>query len=324
MKITVVGAGNVGATVAQVLANRELANEIWLVDIAEGIAKGKALDMYESMPIFASSSKIYGTSDYAPTADSDIVVITAGLARRPGMTRDDLLIKNATIVSGCAENAYKYSPNAIFIVVSNPLDVMTYVTLRKTNLPKNKVIGMAGILDTARYRSFISMELGVSVKDISALVLGGHGDTMVPLPRYTTVAGIPITELLSPEKIHAIVDRAAKGGIEIVNYLQTGSAYYAPGTAAVEIVESIVKDQNRILPCTVLLDGEYGFNDVCIGVPVILGKEGIKEVIELKLNEDEMNLFKASADHVKQTIAQAMELIGMFSRYSDVSEHDID
>ena len=324
MKITVVGAGNVGATVAQVLANRELANEIWLVDIAEGVAKGKALDMYESMPIYASSSKIYGTSDYAPTAGSDIVVITAGLARRPGMTRDDLLIKNATIVSECAENAFKYSPNAIFIVVSNPLDVMTYVTLKKTDLPKNKVIGMAGILDTARYRSFIAMELNVSVKDVNALVLGGHGDTMVPLPRYTTVAGIPITELISEERMNAIVERAAKGGIEIVNYLQTGSAYYAPGTAAVEMVEAIVKDQNRILPCTVLLDGEYGFNDVCIGVPVILGKDGVKEVIELKLNEDEMTLFKNSAEHVKTTIVQAMELIGAFTRYHDNAEHDID
>ena len=324
MKITVVGAGNVGATVAQVLANRELANEIWLVDIAEGVAKGKALDMYESMPIYASSSKIYGTSDYAPTAGSDIVVITAGLARRPGMTRDDLLIKNATIVSECAENAFKYSPNAIFIVVSNPLDVMTYVTLKKTDLPKNKVIGMAGILDTARYRSFIAIELNVSVKDVNALVLGGHGDTMVPLPRYTTVAGIPITELISEERMNAIVERAAKGGIEIVNYLQTGSAYYAPGTAAVEMVEAIVKDQNRILPCTVLLDGEYGFNDVCIGVPVILGKDGVKEVIELKLNEDEMTLFKNSAEHVKTTIVQAMELIGAFTRYHDNAEHDID
>ncbi len=324
MKITVVGAGNVGATVAQMLANRELANEIWLVDIAEGIAKGKALDMYESMPIYASSSRIYGTSDYAPTAGSDIVVITAGLARRPGMTRDDLLIKNATIVSECAENAFKYSPDAIFIVVSNPLDVMTYVTLKKTDLPKNKVIGMAGILDTARYRSFIAMELNVSVKDISALVLGGHGDTMVPLPRYTTVAGIPVTELISEERMNSIVERAAKGGIEIVNYLQTGSAYYAPGTAAVEMVEAIVKDQNRILPCTVLLDGEYGFNDVCIGVPVILGKDGVKEVVELKLNEEEMTLFKNSAEHVKTTIIQAMELIGAFTRYHDNAEHDID
>lgn len=309
MKITVIGAGNVGATAAQILANKELANDIYLVDILDGIAKGKALDMYESMPILQSDSRIHGTSNYEETADSDIVIITAGLARKPGMTRDDLLVKNAAIVSSCATQAVKYSPNAFFIVVSNPLDVMTYVTLKVTGLPKHKVIGMAGILDTARYRSFISMETGYSMKDIQAQLLGGHGDTMVPLPRFTTVAGIPVTDLISKERLDVIVDRAKNGGIEIVNYLQTGSAYYAPGTAAVEMTEAIVKDQKRILPCTVLLEGEYGISDVCVGVPIKLGKDGIEQIIELKLNEEEKAMFDGSAEHVKKTIQQAMELI---------------
>lgn len=324
MKITVIGGGNVGATAAQIIANKELANEVFLLDIAEGIAKGKALDMYESMPILATDSKIYGTADYADTKDSDIVVITAGLARRPGMTRDDLLIKNAQIVSQCAGNAIKYSPNATFIVVSNPLDVMTYVTLKVTGLPKHKVIGMAGILDTARYRSFISMELNVSMRDIQAMVLGGHGDTMVPLIRYTTVAGIPVTDLISKERLDAIVDRTAKGGIEIVNHLQTGSAFYAPGTAAVEMCEAIVKDQKRILPCTVMLEGEYGMDDVTIGVPVKLGKNGVEEVLDLKLNDAEMDKFRTSAGHVKETIQQALNVIGTFNSYLEKSEKDAD
>lgn len=309
MKITVIGSGNVGATAAQILANKELANDVYLVDILEGVAKGKALDMYESMPILQSDARIHGTSDYAETAGSDIIIITAGLARKPGMTRDDLLVKNAAIVSSCASQAIKYSPNAYFIVVSNPLDVMTYVTLKVTGLPKNKVIGMAGILDTARYRSFISMETGYSMRDIQAQLLGGHGDTMVPLPRFTTIAGIPVTDLIPKEKLDKIVERAKNGGIEIVNYLQTGSAYYAPGTAAVEMAEAIVKDQKRVLPCTVYLDGEYGISDVCVGVPIKLGKNGIEEIIELKLNNEEKALFDDSANHVKKTIQQAMELI---------------
>ena len=309
MKITVIGAGNVGATAAQVLANKELANDIWMVDIAEGIAKGKALDMYESMPILHSDSKIFGTSNYEDTANSDIIIMTAGLARKPGMSRDDLLVKNAAIVSSCVAQAVKYSPDATFIVVSNPLDVMTYVTLKVTGLPKHKVIGMAGILDTARYRSFISMETGYSMRDIQAQLLGGHGDTMVPLPRFTTVAGIPVTDLISKEKLDAIVTRAKNGGIEIVNYLQTGSAYYAPGAASVEMAEAIVNDQKRILPCTVLLEGEYGMDDVCVGVPIKIGKGGIEQIIELNLNEEEMAEFKKSAEHVKKTIQQAMELI---------------
>jgi len=309
MKITVVGAGNVGATVAQMIANYELVNEVVLVDIAEGVAKGKALDMYETMPILTSDTRIYGSASYEDTADSEIVVITAGLARKPGMSRDDLLIKNAGIVSSCAEQAYKFSPNAYYIIVSNPLDVMTYLALKKTGLPRNKVIGMAGILDTARYRSFLSMETGISMKDISALVLGGHGDTMVPLPRFTTVAGIPITDLVPADRLESIIDRARKGGIEIVNYLQTGSAYYAPGTAAYEMCAAIIKDQKRVLPCTVLLDGEYGFKDVAIGVPIIIGKNGCEKIIELNLNDDEKQLLTNSVNHVKKTIDEAMELL---------------
>ncbi len=311
MKITVIGAGNVGATAAHVMAMRELSEEIWLLDIAEGIAKGKALDMYESMPIFRSDSKIYGTADYADTKDSDIVVITAGLARKPGMSRDDLLKKNAAIVSACAENAVKYSPNAYFIIVSNPLDVMTYVALKKTGLPKHKVIGMAGILDTARYRTFIAMETGLSVKDVQAQLLGGHGDTMVPLPRFTNVGGIPVTDLIEKDRLDAIVERAKKGGGEIVNYLQTGSAYYAPGTAVAEMCEAIAKDQKRTLPCTVLLEGEYGYNDVALGVPVVLGKDGLEKIVELNLNDEEKKMLDESSAHVKNTIKEAMELVGM-------------
>jgi malate dehydrogenase len=309
MKITVIGAGNVGATCAQLLANDELANEIYVVDILEGIPEGKALDMYESMPIRESDSKIFGTNNYELTKDSDIVIQTAGLARKPGMSRDDLLVANADIVSSCIRNAFKYSPNAYYIIVSNPLDVMTYVSLKVTGLPRNRVFGMAGILDTARYRSFISMATGYSMQDISALILGGHGDTMVPLPRYTTIAGIPLTDILSADKIDDIVKRTAGGGGEIVKYLKTGSAYYAPAAAAVQMVESMVKDQKRILPCSVLLQGEYGYNDLVLGVPAVLGKNGVEQVIELKLNDAEKALLKTSADHVVTTNNEAMALI---------------
>ena len=309
MKITVIGAGNVGATTAQLLANAELASEVYVVDILEGIPMGKGLDMYESMPILGSDTKIFGTNSYDITKDSDIVIQTAGLARKPGMSRDDLLIKNAEIVSSCIENAFKYSPNAYYIIVSNPLDVMTYVAQKVTGLPRSKVFGMAGILDTARYRSFISMELGVSMQDIQALILGGHGDTMVPLPRYTTVAGIPVTDLIPKERLDEIVKRTAGGGGEIVKYLQTGSAYYAPAAAAVQMVESIVRDQKRILPCSVMLEGEYGYSDLVLGVPVVLGKGGMEKVLTLNLNEDEKALLKTSADHVVATIKEAMELI---------------
>ena len=295
MKVTVIGgAGNVGATCAQILANKEIVEEIWLCDVAENVAKGKGLDMYESMPIFNTNTKIFGTKDYVDTANSDIIVITAGIAQT--RMRDDLLKINSGIVSSCAEQAIKYSPNAFFVIVSNPLDVMTFVALQKTKLPRNKVIGMAGILDTARYRTFLSMELGISVKDIHALVLGGHGDTMVPLLRYTTVNGIPITDLIEKDKLDAICDRTANGGGEIVKFLQTGSAWYAPGTAAAEIVEAIVKNQKRLLPCTVLLDGEYGYKNVCVGVPIVVGKNGVEKIIELKLNEDEKALFDKSAN----------------------------
>lgn len=311
MKITVIGAGNVGATTAQLLANQELANEIYVVDILEGIPQGKALDMYESMPINESDSRIYGTNDYEVTKDSDIVIQTAGLARKPGMTRDDLLVKNAEIVSSCIDQAYKYSPNAYYIVVSNPLDVMTYVALKRTGLPRTKVFGMAGILDTARYRSFISMETGISMQDIQALILGGHGDTMVPLTRYTTVAGIPVTDLIPADRLEAIVKRTAGGGGEIVKYLGTGSAYYAPAAAAVQMVESMVKDQKRILPCSVLLDGEYGYHNLVLGVPVVLGKNGVEKIIVLNLNEAEKALLQTSAEHVTTTIKEAVELLKM-------------
>lgn len=311
MKVTVIGAGNVGACSAQMLAVKELANEVWLLDVNEGVAKGKALDMYETMPILGTDSKIFGTSNYADTANSDIIVMTAGLARKPGMSRDDLLVKNAEIVNYCLGEAVKYSPNAYFIVVSNPLDVMTYVGLKVTGLPRHKVMGMAGILDTARYNSFISMETGYSMKDIQSQLLGGHGDTMVPLPRFTTVGGIPVTDLISKERLDEIVTRAKNGGIEIVNYLQTGSAYYAPGTAAVEMCEAIIKDQKRILPCTVMLDGEYGYTDVCLGVPVVLGKGGVEKIIELNLNADEKVLLDNSQGHVKKTIEDAKALLNM-------------
>lgn len=309
MKISVIGAGNVGATTAQLLANKELAKEVWLVDVVDGVPQGKALDMYESMPVLESDTHIYGTNTYEPTSGSDIIIQTAGLPRKPGMSREDLLVANAKIVSSCIENAFKYSPNAYYIIVSNPLDVMTYLALQKTGLDRTKVIGMAGILDTARYRSFISMELNVSMQDVQALVLGGHGDTMVPLPRYTTVAGIPVTELIEEARLNEIVDRAAKGGGEIVGLLKTGSAFYAPAASAVQMVESIVLDQKRILPCSVLLDGEYGIIDSVVGVPVKLGKNCVEEVIQLKLLKDELQLLKNSSEFVKKNIEECMNLI---------------
>lgn len=299
MKMTVIGAGNVGATTAQRIADKELAHEVVLVDIAEGIPQGKGLDMFESMPVEASDSRIIGTNGYEETAGSDFVIITAGLARKPGMSRDDLLAANAKIVGSCAENAFKYSPNAFYIIVSNPLDVMTYVTLQKTGLPRNKVLGMAGVLDTARYRTFIAMELNVSVEDIQAFVLGGHGDTMVPLPRYTTVAGVPISELIPQDRIDSILTRTRNGGIEIVNHLKTGSAYYAPSASAVQMVECIVKDKRRILPCAVMLNGEYGLNDIVVGVPIKVGKNGMEEIFQIELSEAEKAELNKSAEDVK-------------------------
>lgn len=304
MKITVIGAGNVGATTAQRLAYEELCRDIVLVDVAEGIPQGKGLDMYEAMPVLGSDSRIIGTNGYEETADSDIVIITAGLARKPGMSRDDLLAKNTEIVKSCAEQAFAKSPNAFFIIVSNPLDVMTYVALKATGLPRNKVLGMAGVLDTARFRTFISMELNVSVEDVQAFVLGGHGDTMVPLVRYTTVAGIPVADLIPADRLAEIVTRARNGGIEIVNHLKTGSAYYAPSASAVEMAKCIIRDKRRILPCAVALEGEYGMNDIVVGVPIVVGKNGMEKIVEIQLSPEEQAELEKSAADVRSNIAK--------------------
>jgi len=304
MKITVIGAGNVGATTAQRIVDKELAHEVILVDILEGIPQGKALDMYEATPVEMADVRVIGSNGYAETAGSDIVVLTAGIPRKPGMSRDDLMNTNSGIVKACTESVVKHSPNAILVVVANPLDVMTYVAMKVSGVDRTRVIGMAGVLDTARFRTFIAMELKVSVEDVSAFVLGGHGDSMVPLPRYSTVAGIPITELMSPETIERLVKRTRDGGIEIVNFLKTGSAYYAPSSATVAMVESIVKDKKRILPCAVYLKGEYGINDTVVGVPVKLGAKGVEEIIQIKLNADEQAALNKSANDVKQSIAK--------------------
>lgn len=302
MKITIIGAGNVGATTAQRIIDNELANEVVLVDIVEGIPQGKGLDMYESTPITGADVKVIGTNGYEETANSDIVIITAGVARKPGMSREDLLNTNFGIVKEATLKSIEKSPNAIIIVVTNPLDVMAYTAWKVSGFERHRVIGMAGVLDTARFRTFIAMELNVSVEDVYAFVLGGHGDDMVPLVRYTTVAGIPISELLPKEKIDQLVKRTREGGAEIVSYLKTGSAYYAPSAAIVEMVESIVKDKKRILPCSVLLQGEYGLNDVFVGVPVKLGRKGVEEIIELKLTDEEKEALYASASRVKKII----------------------
>ena len=304
MKITVIGAGNVGATTAQRIVDKELANEVVLVDILEGIPQGKALDMYEATPVEMTDVRVIGSNGYVETAGSDIVVITAGIARKPGMSRDDLMNTNSGIVKACTESVVKHSPGAILLVVSNPLDVMTYVAMKVSGFDRKRVIGMAGVLDTARFRTFIAMELKVSVEDVSAFVLGGHGDSMVPLPRYSTVAGIPITELMSKETIDRLVKRTRDGGIEIVNFLKTGSAYYAPSSSAVAMVESMVKDKKRILPSAVFLKGEYGINDTVVGVPVKLGAAGAEEIIQIKLNADEQAALNKSATDVKQSIAK--------------------
>jgi len=301
-KVTVVGAGNVGATCADVLAYRELAEEIVLVDIKEGIAEGKALDIWQKAPINQYDSRTVGsTNDYSKTANSDVVVITSGLPRKPGMTRDDLIETNAGIVKSVTENVAKHSPNAIIIVVSNPLDVMTYQAHLTSGFSRNKVMGMAGILDTARYRAFLAEELNVSGKEIQAILMGGHGDTMVPLPRYTTVAGIPVTELVSKDKLDAIIERTKFGGGELVKLMGT-SAWYAPGAAAAQMVEAILKNQRRVFPVCIKLDGEYGIDDCYLGVPVILGKNGIEKVIELDLNAEEKQLLETSRGHVKEVM----------------------
>ncbi len=296
-KVTVIGAGNVGATCANVLAHKDIVKEVVLLDIVGNLAKGKALDSWQQAPIDYYSTHLHGTDDYAATADSDIVVITAGVPRKPGMSRDDLISTNAKIVNSVAQSIIKYSANPIIIVVSNPLDVMTYACWKSSGLDSKRVLGMAGILDTARYRAFLAEALNVSPKDIQAVLMGGHGDTMVPLPRYTTVSGIPVTELLDTETIHAIVDRTRVGGGELVQLMGT-SAWYAPGAAAAQMVETIVKDEQRIFPCCVRLNGEYGLDNIFLGVPVKLGKNGIEKIIELQLNEDELALLKTSAEHV--------------------------
>jgi len=302
MKVTVVGAGNVGATCADVLAYREIANEVVLVDIKEGFAEGKALDIWQKAPINNYDTKTIGvTNDYSKTANSDVVVITSGLPRKPGMSRDDLISTNAQIVQSVTENVVKYSPNSILVIVSNPLDVMTYCAHLSSKFPRNKVLGMAGILDTARYRAFLADEIGCSVKEIQAMLLGGHGDTMVPLPRYTTVAGIPVTELVAKDKLDAIIERTKVGGGELVKLMGT-SAWYAPGAAAAQMVEAIVKDQKKIVPVCIKLEGEYGINDCYLGVPVVLGKNGVEKVLELQLTEDEMALLQTSRKHVKEVM----------------------
>lgn len=299
MKVTVVGAGNVGATCANVLAHKEVANEIILLDIKEGVAEGKALDMWETSPVNLYDSRTIGvTNDYDATKNSDVVVITSGIPRKPGMSRDDLIATNANIVKQVTEKAIAASPNAKIIVVSNPLDVMTYCAYLTAKVDSKQVFGMAGILDTARYRSFLALELNVSPKDIQAVLMGGHGDTMVPLPRYTTVGGIPVTELLSEDKINAIVARTQTGGGEIVKLLGT-SAWYAPGAAAAQMVEAIVKDQKRVFPVCAWLQGEYGIKDLYLGVPVVLGKNGIEKIIELQLNDAEKELLKTSEKAVR-------------------------
>ncbi len=296
-KVTVVGAGNVGATVANVLAHKDIVKEVVLLDLKGDFAKGKALDSWQQASIDYYSTALKGTDDYADTADSDIVVITAGIPRRPGMSRDDLISTNAKIVTSVTKSILEHSKNPIIIIVSNPLDVMTYAAFKASGLDKSRVFGMAGILDTARYRAFLATELKVSPKDIQAVLMGGHGDTMVPLPRYTTVAGIPVTEMIDDATLDAIVERTKKGGGELVKLMGT-SAWYAPGAAAAQMVESIVKDDHRIFPCCALLEGEYGLNDMFLGVPVQLGKNGIENLIELQLNDDEKALLKNSADHV--------------------------
>lgn len=302
MKITVVGAGNVGATCANVLATREIANEVVLLDIKEGFAEGKALDIWQTAPINLYDTRTSGsTNDYSKTENSDVVVITSGLPRKPGMSRDDLIATNAGIVKNVTENIIKFSPNAIIVIVSNPLDVMTYCAYLSANVDSKKVFGMAGVLDTARYRAFLAEELNVSPKDIQAVLMGGHGDTMVPLPRYTTVAGIPVTELIDSEKLHEIIERTKFGGGEIVKLLGT-SAWYAPGAAAAQMVEAIVRDQKRIFPVCAWLQGEYGMNDIYLGVPVVLGKNGIEKIIELDLNDTEKQLLQESADAVKSVM----------------------
>ncbi len=301
-KISVIGAGNVGATLVQRLAEAELSKHVAVVDILEGIPQGKALDILESSPVYGYDTKVVGSNTYEVIQDSDIVVVTAGIARKPGMSRDDLLQTNAKIVTDVCTNIKKYAPNSMIIVVSNPLDAMCHVALQASGFPHHRVFGMAGVLDSARYRTFIAEALDVSVEDVHAFVLGGHGDTMVPMPRYSTVAGIPLPELLDKATIDRLVDRARNGGAEIVAHLKTGSAYYAPSASVLEMIESIVKDKKKILPCAVYLTGQYGVDGLYVGVPVKLGKNGIEQVVEVNLTAEEQAQFKKSADAVQELV----------------------
>lgn len=308
-KITIIGAGNVGATCAHWAAAKEL-GDIVLVDIVEGLPQGKALDLRQASPIEGFDSDIIGANSYEPTADSDVIIITSGLARKPGMSRDDLLAKNVQIVKDVTQQAARYSPNAILIVVSNPLDAMVYTAWKVSGFPAHRVMGQAGVLDTARYRTFISMELGCSVEDIQALLLGGHGDDMVPLPSYTSVSGIPVTSLIPRDRLDAIVERTRKGGGEIVNLLKTGSAYYAPAAASVQMAEAIIRDKRRILPCAAYCDKEYGIGGYFVGVPAMLGRNGVEKVLEVPLAPEEKAAFDVSIQHVKELVAQAEKMLG--------------
>jgi malate dehydrogenase len=302
-KIAVVGAGYVGATCSQLLAQKELAQEVVLLDIVEGIPQGKGLDQWESAPIERFDSRVIGANDYAEAEGSQVFVVTAGIARKPGMSRDDLLKTNAGVIGSVSREIKRVAPNAIVIMITNPLDVMAQVALEETGFPRERVIGMAGVLDTARYRSFIALELDVSVEDIQALVLGGHGDTMVPLASYTSVSGIPLSQLLSQDRIDSLIERTRKGGGEIVGHLKTGSAYYAPAAAAVQMVEAIVKNKRRILPCAAWLQGEYGMRDLYLGVPCMLGENGLERIIEVELDHEERAALENSAEHVRSIVS---------------------
>lgn len=308
-KITIIGAGNVGATCAHWAAAKEL-GDIVLVDIVEGMPQGKALDLRQASPIERFDAEISGANSYEETAGSDVIIVTSGLPRKPGMSRDDLLVKNVEIVNAVTEQAARHSPDALLIVVSNPLDAMVYTAWKASGFPTNRVVGQAGILDTARYRAFIAMELGCSIEDITALLLGGHGDDMVPLPSYTSVAGIPVTHLIKQDRLDAIVERTRKGGGEIVSLLKTGSAYYAPAAASVQMAEAIIKDKKRILPCAAYCDKEYGIGGYFVGVPCVLGKGGVEKVIEVPLSKEEQVTFHESIDHVKELVGQVQKLTG--------------
>jgi malate dehydrogenase len=309
-KISIIGAGMTGATAAHWLAERELADLV-LVDVVEGMPQGKALDLLEAMPIIAKDVEVVGANDYAATKDSDIIIITAGLARKPGMSRDDLLTKNAEIVGSAATETLKYSPDAIYVVLTNPLDTMAYLTMKKTGLPRERVIGQAGILDSARMRAFVALETGVSVENIDCYVLGGHGDEMVPLTRHSNIAGIPLSDYLPADKLEAIVNRTRKGGGEIVNLLKTGSAYYAPSLACTQMAEAILKNKHLIVPCAAYMNGEYGLNDMYFGVPVMLGRTGMEKIIEYKFDENEKAMFEKSAASVKETHEALKKLVAL-------------